>query len=298
MRAKFGQQSGVQGGVKGQSAALSPEQELICEEAICRSPGADAGTSGESALAMVGPSATDLQAELAGEEELRFNMELYACAILVDSQEANVLCDASTACPCQCGRSGRSASEFWNKILWFTPLPSGYGFGTSLGRGAGSGSHPERSDDRGRRKWLSLPAQGFCLPEGAGRPPLQKRSELLCGSSMPQIQADRVMLEVKLLDGACISAAGGMELRGSLLVHYAMLSTSPPCIMSAPWCWMRLRRTPARNHPPCCGCCGRVKPLGFGKRKYYATVEDILAVNQISDESAAGGRFLLIPRNR
>ena len=55
---------------------------------------------------MVGLSATDLQAELAGEEELRFNMELYACAILVDSQEANVLCDASTACPCQCGRSG------------------------------------------------------------------------------------------------------------------------------------------------------------------------------------------------
>ena len=33
-------------------------------------------------------------------------------------------------------------------------------------------------------------------------------------------------------------------------------------------------------------------------KEYYATVEDILAVNQISEESAAGGRFLLIPRNR
>ena len=33
-------------------------------------------------------------------------------------------------------------------------------------------------------------------------------------------------------------------------------------------------------------------------KEYYATVADILAVNQISDESAAGERFLLIPHGR
>ena len=33
-------------------------------------------------------------------------------------------------------------------------------------------------------------------------------------------------------------------------------------------------------------------------KEYYATVEDIMAVNQISDAASAAGRFLLIPRSR
>ena len=114
---------------------------------------------------------------------------------------------------------------------------------------------------------------------------------------MPQIQADRVMLEVKLLDGACISAAGGMELRGSLLVHYAMLSTSALHYVST----LVLDEAEEDSSPKPSAVLRMLREgetSGTWERKYYATVEDILAVNQISDESAAGGRFLLIPRNR
>ena len=43
---------------------------------------------------------------------------------------------------------------------------------------------------------------------------------------LPEVQGNRLLLEVKLLDAACISAAGGMELRGSFLIQYALVAAT------------------------------------------------------------------------
>ena len=88
-----------------------------------------------------------------------------------------------------------------------------------------------------------------------------------------------------------------MELRGSLLVHYAMIQTSAFHYVSA----LVLDEAEEDSTPKPSAVLRMLREgetlWDLGK-EYFATVEDILAVNQISDESAAGGRFLLIPRNR
>ena len=286
------------GGVKARVRALSLEQELVCEEYdLPVSQVLDAGNSGESALSMVSLSATDLQVELDGEEELRFNMELYACGVLVDSQEADVLCDAySTACPCQCGEEREEQFRILEQNTLVHPfrqamdleLPSAEVLDqvVTLNEVSGGG-------ENGYRCRLKV---SVCLKERDGH--LSKNDQsCYVDLPLPQIQADRVMLEVKLLDGACISAAGGVELRGSLLVHYAMLSTSALHYVST----LVLDEAEEDSSPKPSAVLRMLREgetlWDLGK-EYYATVEDILAVNQISDESAAGGRFLLIPRNR
>lgn len=286
------------GGVKARVRALSAEHELVCEEYdLPVSQVLDAGDSGEAALAMVGLSATDLQVELSGDEGLCFRMELYACATLVDSKETEVLCDAySTVCPCQCGEEQVERFQITEQNTLVHPfrqamdleLPSAEVLDQAISLNEVSGSV-----DGGYRCRLKV---SVCLRERDGH---LSRIDQNCYVELPlpQVQADRVLLEVKLLDSACISAAGGMELRGTLLVHYAMLSTSAFHYVSTlvldeeeddvtpkPSAVLRMLR--------------EGETLWDLGKEYFATVEDILAVNQISDESAAGGRFLLIPRNR
>ena len=88
-----------------------------------------------------------------------------------------------------------------------------------------------------------------------------------------------------------------MELRGSLLIHYAVISFSSFRYVSA--LVLDEAEEDCRPKPSAV-----LRMLREGEtlwdlgKEYFATVEDILAVNQISDEAAAGGRFLLIPRNR
>ena len=99
------------------------------------------------------------------------------------------------------------------------------------------------------------------------------------------------------MDAACISAAGGMELRGSFLIQYALVAATEFHYVST----LVLDESEAE---PGAKPSAVLRMLREGEtlwdlgKEYYATVEDILAVNQISEESAAGGRFLLIPRNR
>lgn len=286
------------GGVKARIRALSPEQELICEEYdLPVSQVLDAGESGESALSMVSLSATDLQVEPEGDEALRFQMELYACGVLVDSREAGVLRDAySTACPCQCGEEREERFHIAEQNTIVHPfrqamdldLPSAEVLDqtVTLNEVTGTG-------ENGYRCRLKV---SVCLRERDGH---LSRIDQSCYVELPlpQIQADRVLLEVKLLEGSCISAAGGMELRGSLLVHYAMIQTSAFHYVSA----LVLDEAEEDSTPKPSAVLRMLREgetlWDLGK-EYFATVEDILAVNQISDESAAGGRFLLIPRNR
>lgn len=286
------------GGVKVKVHALGEDNELVCEAYdLPVSQVLDAGDSGEAALAMVNLSAVDLQAELAGDEEIRFNMELYACAVLVDQKETSVLCDAySTAFPCQCGEGSAERFQITEQNTLIHPfrqamdleLPTAEVLDQTVMLGDVSGG----SD--GNRCRLSV---SVCLRERDGR--LSKVDQnCYVELPLPEVRSNnRLLLEVKLLEGACISAAGGMELRGSLLIQYALVTTAAFSYVSSLTLDEAEEESAAKPSAV-------LRMLREGEtlwdlgKEYYATVEDILAVNQISDESAAGGRFLLIPRNR
>ena len=287
------------GGVKVRVRALVEGDELMGEEYdLPVSQVLDAGNSGEGALAAVSLSATDLQAEVQGEEGLSLRMELYACAVIVDQKEVQVLCDAySTAHPCRCGEERRDWFQLAEQNVMIHPfrqamdldLPSAevVDQAVTLCEVASGG------DGCNGRCRLNV---SVCLRERDGQ---LSRVDQSCyvDLPLPERQGGRLMLEVKLLDAACVPAAGGLELRGSLLVQYALILPATLCYV----CALTLEEDPEEDG---------VKPsavlrmLRAGEtlwdlgKEYYATVEDILAVNQISDASEAGGRFLLIPRNR
>lgn len=287
------------GGVKARVRALGADNELICEDYdLPVSQVLDAGDSSEAALPMVYLAATDLQTELSGDDAIYFNMELYACGVLVDCRESCVLCDAySTTCPCQCVEDSQEQFRIAEQNTLIHPFRQAMDLEVPtaevLDQTVTLSEISAGSAGSGYRCRLKISA---CLKERDGH---LSRIDLSCYVELPvsQPQTERVMLEVKLLDGACISAAGGMELRGSLLIHYAVIATSAFHYVSA----LVLDEAEEDCSPKPSAVLRMLREgetlWDLGK-EYFATVEDILAVNQISDESAAGGRFLLIPRNR
>lgn len=289
------------GGVKAKLRFLNGEGKLASEEYdLPVSQVLDAGDSGENAVAMVSLSAAALQADVLDQDDIAFGMELYACAALLDRRESSVLSDAySTLYPCQCAARSEEGMHLADHNTTNHPfrqamdleLPSAEVLDQSVTL---SDVSVDRSGVEGARCRLKVCA---CLRERDGH---LTRVDQNCyvDVPLPSVQADRIMVEIKLLEATCISAAGGMEVRGNLLVHYAMLQMTAFHYLSG----IELDDTgsgAAQNQPSAV-----LRMLREGEslwdlgKEYFATVEDILAVNQISDETAAGGRFLLIPRNR
>lgn len=289
------------GGVKARLRFLSVEGELTAEEYdLPVSQVLDAGNSGEESIAMVSLSATDLQATMVDQDSVSFQMELYACGILLDRREDRVLSDAySTLYPCQCTEEREEGFQLagCNTLVQSfrqamdLELPAAEVLDQSV---ALSEVICDRTGGEGARCRLKVSA---CLRERDGR---LTRVDQNCyvDVPLPAVSASRAVAEVKLLESACISAAGGMEVRGSLLVSYAMIQRTSFRYLSG----ITLDESglaSAQQQPSAV-----LRMLREGEslwdlgKEYFAAVEDILAVNQISDESEAGGRFLLIPRSR
>jgi len=287
------------GGVKARVRALDDENELICEEYdLPVSQVLDAGDSGETALSVVHLSATDLQTEQSGDNEIFLRMELYACAVVVDRKETSVLCDAySTLYPCQCGEERRERFQIVEQNTLVHPFRQAMELDLPtaevLDQMVTLVEVASAAGGAGSRCRLKV---SVCLRERDGR--LSKVDQnCYVDLPLPEVQGNRLLLEVKLLDAACISAAGGIELRGSFLIQYALVAATEFHYVST----LVLDESEAE---PGAKPSAVLRMLREGEtlwdlgKEYYATVEDILAVNQISEESAAGGRFLLIPRNR
>lgn len=287
------------GGVKVCARFLDNEGELMRETYdLPVSQVLDAGASGEDALATVTLAVTDAQVVLTDRDSLEFALELYACAALVDSREVLVLSDAySTQCRCQCGVQTEKTLQIMEHNALTHPfrqamdveLPAAEVLMESVMLAEVMGD-----TESGSRCRLKV---SCCLRERDGR--LMKVDQS-CYVDLPlsKLPEAQVVLDVQLLEAACVSAAGGMEVRGSLLIRYMKISMNEMRCLDCIALEEEETTCEARKPSAVLRMMRSGETLWDLGKAYFATVEDILAVNQISDESAAGGRFLLIPRNR
>lgn len=286
------------GGVKLCVKFLSEEGALLRETYdLPVSQVLDAGASGESASASVSLSVTDAQLQLTDRDSLEVSMELYASAMVLDHRETSVLTDAySTRCRCRCGTQAVHTLNMKEHNTIVHPfrqaldveLPTA----EVLMESAWLAEVLGNADD-GLRCRLKV---SCCLKERDGR--LMKVDQS-CYVELPVSKAvsARSLQEVRLLEAVCVSAAGGMEVRGNLLIRYAAISmVEVHCLEQIT---LEDGETECDSKPS--AVLRRLRPgetlWDLGK-EYFATVDDILTVNQITDENAADGRFLLIPRNR
>lgn len=284
------------GGLKLRIRAQNEEQGLFSE--LCDIPVSqvlDAGDSSESAVALVSLFLASCQIVLRDSRTLSLELELYACATVVDNREGNVLSDAySTRCACQCEELIERNLQITEQIFQPHPfrallqqeLPAAdvVDLCALLGENAGT-------IEEGRR--CCTLRLSVCLREQDGRlTHLAQTAEV----ELP-VAADGILLgSVTLLECSCLSSAAGLEVRGNLMVQCIVLAKREIRYVGA----VTLEETdPSVDRPS--AVLRRLKKgetlWDLGK-EYYATVADILAVNQISDESAAGERFLLIPHGR
>ena len=258
----------------------------------------DAGDSGEGASVSVSLTLTDAQITLSEQKTMECSLELYACAALIDQREVSMLCDAySTRCPCACENHSEETLQLLDLGCITHPfrqameaqMPAAEVLTESV-----SVAEVLMMPDSGARCRLKV---SVCLRERDGR---LTRLDQSCYVELPlpDQSGESSPPDVELLEAVCISAAGGMEVRGSLLIRYAAWKRSSfQCLKG-----IQLDEDAPVGERRCPSAVLRMLRPGetlweLGK-EYFATVDDIMAVNQISDESAAAGRFLLIPRDR
>ncbi len=284
------------GGLKLRIRAQNEEQGLFSE--LCDVPVSqvlDAGDSSESAVALVSLFASNCQVVLRDSRTLSLELELYACATVVDSREGSVLNDAySTRCACRCEEGIEQNFQVTEQI--FQPHP----FRALLQQELPSADvvdlcvllDEDTGTAEGGSRCCSLKLS-VCLREQDGRlTHLTQTAEV----ELPVAAGGILFGSVTLLECGCISSAAGLEVRGNLMVQCIVLTEQELRYVGA----VTLEETdPSADRPS--AVLRRLKKgetlWDLGK-EYYATVADILAVNQISDESAAGERFLLIPHGR
>ena len=285
----------LKGGVRVSVRYIGQGEQYTCEQYdIPVSQVLDAGMGREGDLVLGRLTLSDLQMGYYDEGSMTICMELVADCVILQQREMELLTDAySTQQLCQCRTEEASVYklnaykcqlipfrqsldvelpgvELVDQTVTLAELVSG-----------GEGS------PKGKLK------ASLCGRDGTGR---LLRVEQSCLIDLPCQSLDSE-LEVTLLECGCVLSATGAELRGSLQfieldrVHMAAKFLSQITVEdfaaekgSQPSAILR-RLQPGETLWEVAKCC-------------RATVSDIMAVNQISDEGDASGRFLLIPRHR
>lgn len=285
------------GGIKLRIRAQNEDQELFSE--LCEVPVSqvlDAGNSREGALVLVNLFAADRQIALRDSRTLAVELELYACATVVDTREGTVLSDAySTRCVSSCveGTAAVLRISAQNEQL--------YPFRVLLQRDIPSADLVDLNANLG--EWYSLPEGesqscplqlSACLRERDGQMTSLSQAASL---ELPVSQSEgKLYGSVTLLDYTCTASASGLEVRGNLMLRYAVLRQQDIRYISE----VSLTEQESDAARPS----AVLRRLRAGEtlwdlgKEYLASVADILAVNQISDESAVGNQFLLIPHSR
>ena len=269
------------------------EQELPVSQIL------DAGNSDEGATVQVSLCVSSFQAMLTGENEIDFRSELYACCAVYDSKELAVLTDAySTDAPCQTEFATNRGFRLRDQGILSVP------FRQMIDLEATSADLLDQSillsgvsidTQQDKIKCCIKVHVVFKDVDGAL---LQSEKTCFVDLDLNGRQSGHTSTEVTLLEAACVSTVGGMEIRGVFLVQSTSTDEISFCSLS--------QITPLEQSSEAAGARPsavlRMKREGeslwdLGKA-YGATVDDIMAVNQISDENAACNKFLLIPRNR
>ena len=259
----------------------------------------DAGGASENARAAVSLMCTSVQLRLAEQNSVACELEFYASAILYDSRACSVLVDAySTACPCRAERETETVCG--QAVLGLTTVPL---------RCVLEQEHPV-AELVGQSVFLAeaVPAPegggvhcrlraSVCMRDGSGYLSTMEKS-CTADCAVPGLTGQNGLYSVSLLDAACVSTVSGLELRGTLSVQYIARTEIQLSRLST----VTMEQPPENDRADQPSAVLRMLRDGetlwdLGK-EYYATVEDIMAVNQISDAASAAGRFLLIPRSR
>ena len=288
------------GGIRARMRLICEDGSLAYEEQeLPVSQILDAGNSDEGATAQVFLAVSSFQAMLTGTNEIELRCELYACCTVYDAKELVVLTDAySTESPCQTEFATNRGLRLRDQAILSVP------FRQMIDLEATSADLLDQSilltgvsvDSQQEKIKCSIKVcVVFKDVDGAL---LQSEKTCFIDLDLNSRQGSRTSTEVILLEAACVSTVGGMEIRGVCLVQSICVDELSFCSLS--------QITPLEQNPEAVGsrpsAVLRMKQEGetlwdLGKA-YGATVDDIMAVNQISDENSACNRFLLIPRNR
>lgn len=288
------------GGIRARMRLLCADGGLAYEEQeLPVSQILDAGNSDEGSSARVSLCVSSFQAMLTGDNEIEFRSELYACCAVYDSRELVVLTDAySTEAPCQTEFAANHGFRLRDQTVLSVP------FRQVIDLEATSADLLDQSillsgvSIDGQQDKVKCCIKVCVVFKDVDGALLQTEKSCFVDLDLNGRQSGHTSTEVILLEAACVSTVGGMEIRGVFLLQSTCMEEISFCSLS--------QITPQEQSPD--AACSRPSAVLRMKQEgetlwdlgkaYGATVEDIMAVNQISDESSACNRFLLIPRNR
>ena len=285
----------LKGGVRVCVRYIGQGEQYSCEQYdIPVSQVLDAGMGREGDIVLGRLTLTDLQVGYYDEGSITISMELVADCIILQQREVDLLSDAySTQHLCQCRNEEVSVYKLNAYQCQLIPFRQSLDVelpGVELVDQTVTLADLVFGGEGGPKGKLKA---SLCGRDGTGR---LLRVEQSCHIDLP-CQGSDSELEVTLLECGCVVSATGVELRGSLQVveldgvHLDATFLSQITVEDAvaemgarPSAILR-RLQPGETLWEVAKCC-------------RATVGDIMAVNQISDEADAAGRFLLIPRHR
>ncbi|MBR1779901.1 MAG: DUF3794 domain-containing protein [Oscillospiraceae bacterium] len=255
----------------------------------------DAGQAGEDATAQVRLSLTSLQVELVNGDRLAIQGEVLASALVFDTRTVSLLTDAySTNAASQVAAErgeGLRLTETSNLTMPFRQVLDVETL------------NAEVLDQQVMMTECAPSAQGGVICRLRIMAVLRDensamtRVERVCEIPLELDGAVRAG-DIHLLEATCLAAAGGMEVRGKLHLDRIRAEKVPYTCLSS--FTLTEGETAAGEGQPS----AVLRKLRTGESLWdvakacYATVEDILSVNQIGDEAQAREKFLLIPRKR
>ena len=255
----------------------------------------DAGSAGEEANALVRLSLTELETELLDGDRLALRGEILASAVLYDARTVSLLTDAySTRSTCTVRSSQENAvrlAQVENHVVSFRQVVDVETLNTEV-----------LDQQVTFSECVAMP-QGETVCRLRVSAVLQDESgsltrvERICDVPL-ETEGDLRTGEVCLTEGGCLAAAGGMEVRGKLhILRVRTTEDSYSCLSS----FTLADRGAEEERGQPSAILRKLRPgetLWDVAKVCRATVDDIMTVNQISDEGQARERFLLIPRSR
>lgn len=289
-----------QGGLKTKLRFLTADGELLIEDYdLPLSQVLDAGAAGEGATTIVHLAVSDGEAFLDGKDAVQLHLELHAWGVLYDQQRREVLTDAYSIqsvsnCSVDALPSFSLVAQDVRTLAFRQPLdalmPSSEVVDQSVQLCELTAG--DNANEYNCRLKIRL-----CMKDSSGQ---LSQMEQTCyvPIQLPSFVCDTKWVECFLMDAVCISAAGGVEVRGSLHLDYVMLRKASYSTLRS----ITLNEAADTVSTPRPSAVLRMlrsnETLWDLGKAYASTVEDIMAVNQINDEREAGNRFLLIPRKR
>ncbi len=289
-----------QGGLKTKLRFLNADGELLTEDYdLPLSQVLEAGSAGEGATAALHLAVCDGEAFLDGKDAVQLHLELQVWGIVYDQQRREVLTDAysiqtGSCCTTDSIPSFSLAAQDVRNLSFRQPLDALMPSSEVVDQNVQlcemiAGDEPNEYKCRLKIR--------LCMKDSSGQ---LSQMEQTCyvPIQLPSCLCDSKWVECFLLEATCISAAGGVEVRGSLHLDYVMLHSAHCTTL----CTITLNDAP--DAAPTARPSAVLRMLRNNEtlwdlgKAYASTVEDIMAVNQINDEREAGNRFLLIPRKR